>query len=348
MGTIIKSLVFSNCAMPQGVPTESKIGRHDVHDGIWEWDILTIYNREVGRVPQFELVKGNKEEKSEKDDSPTVVSERCGEENGDKVESISPVKFAEEEAGKSKSSGVVVSVERRDDPGEECRFKMTVKTPESSNLDIHLTFTALISGNYPCNELSIAHNTLWEALEKPNTDKFLQYWRCLQAYQATRTLHHMLPKNSKARGIDTSNLPEERCQDLDDDETLQVYIGNPPNRSNEAVIGAFMQDKALKVKHLMALLRYVKIFPKPLYANPLVPLLWWWVEGKVGSRTTCSSRFLRSKSKKYQQGRVLIKHQQLNNLLPDALLKALPLQDAPSCCHASGHETIQNRISKRQ
>lgn len=300
MGTIIKSLVFSNCAMPQGVPTESKIGRHDVHDGIWEWDILTIYNREMGRVPQpnvsvphtvapkvpqFELIEGNKEEKSEKDDSPTVVSERRGEENGDKVESVSPVKLAEGEAGKSKSSsGVVVSVERRDDPEEECRFKMTIKTPESSNLDVHLTFTVLTSSKDPHSELSNVHSTLWEALGKPNTDKFLQYWRCLQAYQSTRTLHHMLPKNSKARDIDTSNLPEEQLPDLDDNETLQIFIGNPPNHSNEAVIGAFMQDKALKVKHLMALLRYVKIFPKPLYANPLVPLLWWWVEGKAGEQ----------------------------------------------------------------
>lgn len=37
----------------------------------------------------------------------------------------------------------------------------------------------------------------------------------------------------------------------------------------------------MKARHLLATLIYVQNFPEAMEVNPLIPLLWWWTEGKT-------------------------------------------------------------------
>lgn len=78
MGTTVKSLVLSHCAIPPWIsPRESKNIKTG-QSGILEFDVLSVYNHPTSGVPQFEQVKReNKMEdgRTENDfDPPLIVS----------------------------------------------------------------------------------------------------------------------------------------------------------------------------------------------------------------------------------------------------------------------------------
>lgn len=186
-----------------------------------------------------------------------------------------------------------------EDKGGEKRereFKMTIKAPKSSNLDIHLTFMAKIpdknlNGTDEALRLGLenAHDTLWKDLDNPSADQLLLCWYGLRAYQATRTLHHMWCENTKASREKytseqiTSYVGHYKDRDLQTfvggNEKIQIFITDAPTNSGEVSNGAYMLNSILSLKHLVAMLIYTENFPEPLEVNPLVPLLWWWSKG---------------------------------------------------------------------
>lgn len=213
-----------------GVPQASKTV---TGDGVWEWDVLSIYHTATPRSPKFEEVKP---------DGENDATER------------EPV--------------------------------MTVRTPPSNNIDIHLGFRIKKSRK----NLDEVHNTLLEDLDNPTADKLLQYWHGLQSYLTTKTVDHMLPTDKDNGTIFDHNsislavqyYSNRKLSEWDaGKEKLTVFVAASPTEENETGHIASMLYDALSMKHLVAMLIYVQQFPGPLQVNPLVQLLWWWSQGKL-------------------------------------------------------------------